>query len=94
LILSLANFVYFQLQAVCYELRRTTSSQQPQRDRQTSTSDPARPRHHLRGTGLLRWSHLASVLAECAGDAPRADERAYAQRAVDWLKGKRIGGAT
>jgi len=47
---------------------------------------------NLRGTGLLRWSQLAAVLAECADAAPRADERAYAQRAVDWLKGKRIAG--
>jgi len=47
---------------------------------------------NLRGTGRLRWSQLAAVLAECADAAPRADERAYAQRAVDWLKGKRIAG--
>ena len=47
---------------------------------------------NLRGIGLLRWSHLNAVLAQSATGAPRADERAYAQRAVEWLKGKRIGG--
>jgi hypothetical protein len=47
---------------------------------------------NLRGTGLMRWSHLAAVLAECADGAPRADERAYARHAVEWLKGKRIAG--
>jgi hypothetical protein len=46
---------------------------------------------NLRGTGLMRWSHLFAVLSECAESAPRNDERAYARRAVEWLKGKRIG---
>jgi cation transport regulator ChaC len=45
---------------------------------------------NLRGTGVLRWSQLASVLTACAAAAPRADERGYAQRAVDWLKTKSI----
>jgi hypothetical protein len=46
---------------------------------------------NLRGIGLLRWSDLAAVLAECAEEAPRDDERAYARHAVEWLEGKRIG---
>lgn len=45
---------------------------------------------NLHGVGILRWSSLASVLSRCAKEAPRADERANAERAVAWLQTKHI----
>lgn len=41
---------------------------------------------NIKGLGLLRWSDLAEVLDTCATDAPRRQERAYAERAVSWLR--------
>jgi hypothetical protein len=45
---------------------------------------------NLKGIGLLRWSDLASVIAECAEGAPRGDERAFAVTAIQWLHAKGI----
>jgi hypothetical protein len=45
---------------------------------------------NLAGISLLTWAHLGEVLADAADDAPREDERAYAARARDWLRGRGI----
>ncbi len=42
--------------------------------------------HNLRAVGRLTWTALAEVLAEASTAAPREDERAYATRAVAWLR--------
>ena len=47
---------------------------------------------NLRGVSVLRWSQLASVFSQCASNAPRDDERAYARRAAEWLKDRKIAG--
>jgi len=41
---------------------------------------------NLKSVGLLTWAQLGDVLSEAANDASREDERAYATRAVAWLK--------
>jgi hypothetical protein len=46
---------------------------------------------NLRGVSHLRWTDLADILAGVArAHATRDDERPYAQRAHDWLRGRRI----
>lgn len=41
---------------------------------------------NVKGVGLLRWADLAAILTTCAREAPRQPERAYAERAVAWLR--------
>jgi hypothetical protein len=45
---------------------------------------------NLAGVGALTWRDLASVLQLAASAAGRVDERAYAQRALEWLRTKEI----
>jgi hypothetical protein len=45
---------------------------------------------NLRGVSLLTWSHLADVIADAADSSPQGDERAYAERAVQWLERRGI----
>jgi hypothetical protein len=45
---------------------------------------------NLRGVSLLTWSHLADVIADAADSSPHADERVYAERAVQWLERRGI----
>ena len=46
---------------------------------------------NLRGVSHLRWTDLADILAGVArAHATRDDERPYAQRAHDWLRGRRL----
>jgi hypothetical protein len=46
---------------------------------------------NLRGVSHLRWSDLADILAGVArAHATRDDERPYARRAHDWLRGRRL----
>jgi hypothetical protein len=41
---------------------------------------------NLRAVGQVEWAALCEVLAEAADSAPREDERAYATRALAWLR--------
>ncbi len=43
---------------------------------------------NLRGIGHITWRALGEVLADASSCAPREDERAYAVRAVEWLRGR------
>jgi hypothetical protein len=43
---------------------------------------------NLRAIGKLTWSQLADVLAGAENVAARQDERAYASRAVEWLRAR------
>ncbi len=45
---------------------------------------------NLIAVGQLTWTTLADVLTDASRTAPREDERAYAARAVAWLKEKGI----
>lgn len=45
---------------------------------------------NLKGVGLLTWQDIASVLSDCAGKAPRPDERPFAAAALAWLKTKGV----
>jgi predicted RNase H-like nuclease len=45
---------------------------------------------NIKGIGLLRWADVAAILATCAREAPRHRERAYAERAVSWLKERNL----
>jgi len=45
---------------------------------------------NVAGIGLLNWTALATVLASCSEDAGREEERDYARRALDWLRGRGI----
>jgi hypothetical protein len=49
---------------------------------------------NLRGVSLLRWPDLADILGGVAhAQATRDDERPYARRAHDWLRGRGLAGA-
>jgi predicted RNase H-like nuclease len=41
---------------------------------------------NVKGIGSLRWRDVADVLLDAAERAPRADERGYAAKAVEWMK--------
>lgn len=43
---------------------------------------------NIKGISLLRWADVADVLASCAREAPREQERAYAARALAWLQAR------
>jgi hypothetical protein len=48
---------------------------------------------NLGGVSLLRWADLAEILGDVArAKATREDERPYAQRAHEWLRGRRPAG--
>jgi len=46
---------------------------------------------NLRGLSTLRWAELHQLIGTRASSAPRADEHAYTERVVDWLRSKSIG---
>lgn len=37
---------------------------------------------NIKGVGLLHWTDLAQILSDCAREAPREQERNYAERAL------------
>jgi len=45
---------------------------------------------NVSGIGLLHWAALASALASCSECATREEEREYARRALEWLRGRGI----
>lgn len=45
---------------------------------------------NIKGIGLLRWADLAAILTACALEAPRPRERAYADRALAWLRERNV----
>jgi hypothetical protein len=45
---------------------------------------------NLRGVSLLTWAQLAEVLADAREGARRDDEREYAARAAEWLRGRGV----
>ena len=45
---------------------------------------------NLKGVEVMRWTQLAEVLQQCALGAPRADERPFAERAMAFLREKRL----
>lgn len=45
---------------------------------------------NVRAIGQLTWAKLADVLVEASKTAPREDERAFAARAVTWLRERGI----
>lgn len=62
-------------------------------------ADLARPREllaphrpdrlaNLAGVSLLTFAHLAEVLSDAAEDATNADERVYAERALQWMRSR------
>ena len=43
---------------------------------------------NLAGVSLLTWAQLAEVLSDASEDAGHEDERRYAKRALEWMKGR------
>ena len=47
---------------------------------------------NLRGVTLLTWPDVAAVLAHARDSIVRTDERHYAERALEWMRGKGLVG--
>jgi hypothetical protein len=67
----------------CKRIRRYEDTQILQEELREHRPDGLQ---NLKSVGLLTWAQLGDVLFEAANTASREDEKAYATRAVAWLK--------